>query len=162
MPNQLVVVDTSPLQYLHQVGYLGLLQNLYGNIVVPFAVGEELKVGQFQGVNVPVIGSIEWIRVIQISTPALVPNVTDLGQGEAEVIALGIQDPECLLILDDSLGRRIADLYRLKYTGTLGVLIKAKKLGYLEAISPLIDQLLAQGMWITDTVIRDILRLAGE
>ena len=120
MPNQLVVVDTSPLQYLHQVGYLGLLQNLYGNIVVPFAVGEELKVGQFQGVNVPVIGSIEWIRVVQISTPVLVPNVTDLGQGEAEVIALGIQDPECLLILDDSLGRRIADLYRLKYTGKIG------------------------------------------
>ena len=85
MPNQLVVVDTSPLQYLHQVGYLGLLQNLYGNIVVPFAVGEELKVGQFQGVIVPVIGSIEWIRVVQISTPALVPNVTDLGQEEAEV-----------------------------------------------------------------------------
>jgi uncharacterized protein len=51
--------------------------------------------------------------------------VTDLGQEEAEVIALGRQSPENLLILDDCLGRRIADLYQLKYTGTLGVLIEA-------------------------------------
>ncbi len=162
MPDQLVIVDTSPLQYLHQVACLGLLQKLYGGIVVPFAVDEELRVGQLQGVKVPAIGSIEWIQVIQISTRALVPNVTDLGQGEAEVIALGIQDPESLLILDDSLGRRIAKFYKLQYTGTLGILIKAKKLGHLDAVAPIIDQLLAQGMWMTDTVIRDILRLAEE
>jgi uncharacterized protein len=105
---------------------------------------------------------IEWIQVVHISSPVLVPNVTDLGQGEAEVIALGIQSPESLLILDDSLGRRIADLYQLKYTGTLGVLIKAKKLGHLDAIAPIINQLRTQGMWLTDKIIGDMLRLAGE
>jgi uncharacterized protein len=82
--------------------------------------------------------------------------------GEAEVIALGIQSPESLLILDDSLGRRIADLYQLKYTGTLGVLIKAKALGHLDAIAPIIDQFRSQGMWLTDKIISDILRSAGE
>jgi uncharacterized protein len=129
---------------------------------LPFAVCEELQVGLLQGVDVPAIGLIEWIQVIQISSPALVPNVTDLGQGEAEVIALGIQSPESLLILDDRLGRRIADLYQLRYTGTLGVLIKAKKLGHIDAISPVIDRLRTQGMWLTDKIIGDILRLAGE
>ncbi|WP_404784147.1 DUF3368 domain-containing protein [Altericista sp. CCNU0014] len=112
--------------------------------------------------DVPIISLVEWIQVVRISSPALVPNVTDLGQGEAEVIALGIQSPESLLILDDSLGRRIADLYQLKYTGTLGVLIKAKKSGHLNAIAPVIDQLRTQGMWLTDKIIGDILRLAGE
>jgi uncharacterized protein len=67
-----------------------------------------------------------------------------------------------LLILDDSLGRRIADLYQLKYTGTLGVLIKAKKLGHLDAIAPIINQLRTQGMWLTDKIIGDILQSAGE
>jgi uncharacterized protein len=162
MPKQSVIVDTSPLQYLHQVDCLGLLKKLYGTVVVPFAVCAELQVGQSQGVNVPDLGSIEWIQVIQIPSPALIPNVTDLGQGEAEVIALGIQNPESLLILDDILGRRIADLYHLKYTGTLGVLIKAKKLGHLDAIAPIIDRLRTQGMWLTDKIVEDILRLAKE
>jgi predicted nucleic acid-binding protein len=162
MPKQSVIVDTSPLQYLHQVNCLDLLQKLYSKITVPSAVCEELQVGLLQGVDVPAISLIKWIQVVQISSPALVPNVTDLGQGEAEVIALGIQSPESLLILDDSLGRRIADLYQLKYTGTLGVLIKAKKLGHLDEIAPVIDQLRTQGMWLTDKIIGDILRLAGE
>lgn len=162
MPKQSVIVDTSPLQYLHQARSLDLLQKLYGEIIVPSSVCEELQVGLLQGVDVPIVSSIEWIQVEQISSPALIPNVTDLGQGEAEVIALGIQSPKSLLILDDSLGRRIADLYQLKYTGTLGILIKAKKLGNLDAIAPLIDQLRAQGMWLTDKVVGDILRLAGE
>jgi uncharacterized protein len=162
MPKQSVIVDTSPLQYLYQVNCLDLLQKLYRKITVPSAVCEELQVGLLQGVDVPTISLIKWIQVIQILSPALVPNVTDLGQGEAEVIALGIQSPESLLILDDSLGRRIADLYRLKYTGTLGVLIKAKKLGHLDEIAPVIDQLRTQGMWLTDNIIGDILRLAGE
>jgi predicted nucleic acid-binding protein len=162
MPKQSVIVDTSPLQYLHQVNCLGLLQKLYRNITVPSSVCEELHVGLLQGVDVPVISLIDWIQVVHISSPSLVPNVTDLGQGEAEVIALGIESPESLLILDDSLGRRIADLYQLKYTGTLGVLIKAKKLGHLDVIAPVIDQLCSQGMWLTDKIIGDILRLAGE
>jgi uncharacterized protein len=162
MPKQSVIVDTSPLQYLHQIACLNLLRKLYSTIVVPFAVCAELQVGQDQGVDVPDISSIEWIQIVQIPSPGLVPNVTDLGQGEAEVIALGIQAPESLLILDDGLGRRIADLYQLRYTGTLGVLIKAKKLGHIDAIAPAIDKLCDRGMWLTEKVIGDILRLAGE
>jgi predicted nucleic acid-binding protein len=122
----LVIVNTSPLLYLHQVGCLELLQQLYGTITVPPAIPQELEIGKLQGVDVPEVNSIEWIQTRPVASATLIPAVIDLGQGEAEVIALGLENPDSLLIFDDSLARRIADLYGLRYTGTLGVLVKAK------------------------------------
>ena len=91
-----------------------------------------------------------------------VPNIVDLGRGEAEVIALGLQNPTGLLILDDQLGRRIAALSQLRYTGTLGILVKAKQTGYLTAVSPIVAKLQTKGMWLTPAIIKTTLKLAGE
>lgn len=161
-PETLVIVNTSPLLYLHQVGCLALLQQLYSTITVPPAVPQELEIGKLQGVDVPEVNSIEWIQIRPVASATIIPAVIDLGQGEAEVIALGLENPGSLLILDDSLGRRIADLYSLKYTGTLGVLVKAKQAGYLSAVAPIITMLRSKGMWLTDKIISDVLRLSGE
>jgi uncharacterized protein len=162
MPNNSVIVNTSPLLYLYQVGYLDLLQQMYGLAITPNAVLEELKIGKKQGINVPNISEIPWIQIQYVNKLAIFPTVIDLGKGEAEVIALGIINPESLLILDDQLGRKIAKFYQLKYTGTLGILIKAKKLGYLTNIAPVIEKLKSQGMWLTDKIIKEILTLAEQ
>jgi predicted nucleic acid-binding protein len=162
MPEPSVIVNTSPLLYLHQVGYLELLQNLYGMVIVPNAVVQELEVGARQGVNVPNINTLDWISIQSVQSISLIPTFIDLGKGEAEVIALGLENSASLLILDDQLGRRIANLYQLKSTGTLGVLVKAKQLGYLSAVKPIIQILRHQGMWLTDKIVKDVLRLAGE
>lgn len=162
MPETLVIVNTSPLLYLHQVNCLELLPQLYGTITVLPAVLQELEIGKLQGVDVPEVNSIEWIQIRSVVSAAIILAVIDLGQGEAEVIALGLENPDSLLIFDDSLARRIADLYRLKYTGTLGVLVKAKQAGYLSAVAPVITMLRSKGMWLTDKIINDVLRLSGE
>ena len=162
MPEITVIVNTSPLLYLHQVGQLPLLQQLYGKVTVPTAVPQELEAGNLLGVDVPQINSIEWIEVRPVASIALIPAVIDLGQGEAEVLALGLEIPDNLLIFDDKLARRIADIYKLKYTGTLGILVKAKQRGYLGSVAPIIAMLQSQGMWLSDKIINDILRLCGE
>jgi uncharacterized protein len=162
MPETKVIVNTSPLLYLHQVGHLQLLQQLYGTIIVPPAVLQELEVGKLQGVDVPEINSIEWIQTRPVACATLIPAVIDLGQGEAEVLALGLETTNSLLIFDDQLARRIADLYKLKYTGTLGILVKARQAGYLASVAPVIVRLQSQGMWLTDKIINDVLKLAGE
>jgi predicted nucleic acid-binding protein len=90
MPESQVIVNTSPLLYLHQVGSLELLQQLYGVITVPPAVPQELEIGNRQGVDVPDINSIQWIQIRPVASPTLIPAIIDLGQGEAEVIALGL------------------------------------------------------------------------
>jgi len=61
---------------------------------------------------------IEWSKIQAVTSPNLIPTLVDLGQGEAEVLALGIENPSSLLIFDDQLARRVASLYKLKYTGT--------------------------------------------
>lgn len=157
-----VITNTSPLLYLHQVGQLNLLPQLYGNVIAPDAVKQELAVGQATGVDVPDLNGLDWIQIQAISSPSITLNVIDLGRGEAEVIALGLTKTNSLLILDDQLGRRIAKFYQLRYTGTLGVLIKAKQAGYLDAIAPIIAQLQQQGLWLTETVIHSALTFAGE
>ena len=78
------------------------------------------------------------------------------------MLAWGLENPDSLLIFDDSLARRIADLYSLKYTGTLGVLVKAKQAGYVSAVAPVIAMLRSKGMWLTDKIINDVLRFSGE
>ncbi|MBC6479555.1 MAG: DUF3368 domain-containing protein [Hormoscilla sp. GUM202] len=161
MPNT-VVVNTSPLLYLHQINQMELLRKLYGNIIVPPAVFQELKAGKIKGVDVPELNSIAWISMTAVADDTLVPAVIDLGRGEAEVIALGLEKPDSLLIFDDRLARRIADLYNLTYTGTLGVLVKAKQAGYIASVAVAISMLRTKGMWLTDKIIDDVLQLSGE
>lgn len=95
---------------------------------------QELEMGRSQEIDVPDLSTFTWAQVVAV-TSEQVPNVIDLGRGEAEVIAVGLEHSGSLLILDDQLGRRIASFYKLKYTGTLGVLNKAKQAGYLPNIA---------------------------
>lgn len=103
---------------------------------------------------------IPWIEICQVE-PINFPSI-DLGKGETAVIALGLNISDSLLILDDRLGRRIANLCGLKYTGTIGVLVKAKQVGYIESVACAIALLQSKGMWLSDAFIREALRLSGE
>ncbi|PYQ62594.1 MAG: DUF3368 domain-containing protein [Acidobacteria bacterium] len=162
MPDRLVISNTSPLLYLHQVGHLELLPRLYGRVQIPSSVQEELRAGAELGVAVPDLSSLEWLQVQPLRDTTLLPVVIDLGSGEAEAIALALAHPGSLLILDDTLGRRIARLNGLTYTGTLGVLVKAKKEGLLPSVSPVIEALRSTTMYLTQTLIEMVLREAGE
>jgi predicted nucleic acid-binding protein len=137
------------------------LHDLYGEVEVPGAVEIELSEGSAVGADVPDIRLYGWLKIVQYSAPIL-PYHADLGKGESEVIALGLTHSESLLVLDDKLARSIADLHDLSYTGTLGVLIKAKQAGIITEVSPILTILKDKGMWINDATLRIILSVAGE
>jgi uncharacterized protein len=88
--------------------------------------------------------------------------LSDLDRGEAEVIALARERAADLVILDERLARRHAQRLGLKVTGTLGVLLHAKNRGHVEAIRPLLDQLRAGGIRLSDELVDRTLALAGE
>jgi predicted nucleic acid-binding protein len=134
------IANTSPLQYLHQAGVLGLLPALYGRVVVPESVAEELARGQERGVALPDVSKLHWAEVRRAQEQGLLPLVSDLGPGEREALALGVEFPGSLVILDDALARRHAQLLGLRHTGTLGVLLRAKREGRLEAVGPILDE----------------------
>lgn len=163
MPERRVISNTSPLLYLHQVGHIDLLHKLYQRVVIPPAVREELRVGAERGVSTPDVDQISWLEVQRPSDTTLLPMVTDLGAGEAEAIALAVVSREDLLILDDALGRRIAHLLALTYTGTLGVLVRAKKEGHLAAVRPVLETLQnGTTMHLRSDLIEWVLRETGE
>jgi len=162
MPDRLTISNTSPVLYLHLTGHLDLLAQLYGEVVVPSAVEDELRAGAERGVAVPDIAAIPWCRAMSVASSESIPLVIDLGRGEAEVIALGLENPGSRLVLDDTLARRIARLQNLSFTGTLGVLVKAKQRGLLLSISPVVDALRDAGLWLSDALVAEVLRLADE
>ncbi|MEW6686561.1 MAG: DUF3368 domain-containing protein [Candidatus Edwardsbacteria bacterium] len=155
-----VIVNTSPIFYLHRLQLLEILEKLYGTIIVPPAVIDELERGKIQGEDVPNIRVYSWIRVEQVKVSDFLKLITDLGTGEAEVLAL--EKTDSLVIIDEWLARRIAELRGLKFTGTAGVLLKAKEQGCIISISSILEQLLKLGFRISHKVKNDILELAGE
>lgn len=163
MPEREVISNTSPLLYLHQIGQLDLLPKLYGRVVIPPAVRKELRTGAERGVSTPDVDQIHWLEVRALTDMTLLPMAIDLGAGEAEAIALALASPRHLLILDDGLGRRIAHLRALTYTGTLGVLVRAKEEGHLAAVRPVIEALQNRtSMRLKRDLIEWVLRAAGE
>jgi predicted nucleic acid-binding protein len=86
----------------------------------------------------------------------------DLGAGELAVLALALEHPRRVVLLDDARARRIAQGAGLTVWGTLTVLLEAKSRGLTERIAPHIDQLRAAGMWMSDAIRQRVFALAGE
>lgn len=157
-----VISNTSPLFYLHRLRRLDVLQALYQEIVVPEAVRDELDIGRIQDEDAPELADYDWITLRSVQVPEVLTLITDLGAGEAQVPALALEAPGSLAILDDRLARAVAQMRRIRLTGTAGVLLKAKQEGHLAAVAPLLDQMTQMGFRLTDTIRAMILSLAQE
>jgi predicted nucleic acid-binding protein len=157
-----VISNTSPLFYLHRLRQLDLLQKLYTRLLVPEAVVDELQAGRDQGEDVPEVTGYDWIEVRAVRMPAVVTLITDLGAGEAQVLALALEVPGSLVLLDDRLARAVARMRNIRLTGTAGVLLKAKKEGHISAVAPLLDRLLQLDFRLSDAVKASVLKLAQE
>ena len=157
-----VIADTSPLQYLHQTQHLLLLPALYGRVIVPEAVANEIAAGRSHGVDLPDPPQLTWIEVRAVERRFLLPAQADLGLGERKVLALASRDPGALALLDDAQARRHAQTAGVAFTGTLGVLLKAKQEGRLPSLAPVLARLQVLGFYLDASTRDAALQLAGE
>jgi uncharacterized protein len=157
-----VICNTSPLQYLHQLGLLRVLPALAGQIIDPPSAFDELAEGERNGVNVPNLERLDWVICRQPVSKAALSLVRDLGPRETEVLALALESRDAMVILDDALGRRLAESLRIHVMGTLGVLLNAKRKGLVAAVAPLIDQLDSLRFRLAPHTRTALLKLAGE
>lgn len=157
-----VIANTSPLQYLFQLGLLQLLPDFYGEVAVPAGVVQEVRSGLARGVALPDVDSLPWLRIREARNAAVLPLAVSLGAGEREVLALAVESVDPLVILDDALARRFAVRLRLRLTGTLGLLLKAKKTGQIESVRPYLDRLENLRFRIDEATRRSVLTLADE
>jgi predicted nucleic acid-binding protein len=157
-----LICDTSPLQYFHQLDLLSVLSALAERVIVPPSVIEELEVGRRLGVSLPNVTTLDWVTVRQPTSKAALPLVTDLGPGETQVLMLALESPDAVAVLDDALARRVAETLGLRLTGTLGLLLDAKRAGLAEVVAPLLDRLQALRFRLALHTRAAVLRLAGE
>jgi predicted nucleic acid-binding protein len=157
-----IISNTSPIQYLHQLGVLDVFQKLVTTITVPPAVRDELAAGRRLGLDLPDLPSLDWIIMRSPSSSAALPLVTDLGAGEREVLALALETLDSVCVLDDALARQVAKASQLRFTGTLGVLIDAKRAGLITAVGPQLDQLQSLGFRLAVHTRSAVLKIAGE
>jgi len=164
MPDRprLVVVNTTPIIALCLIDQFDLLQKLYDRVMIPSAVQAEVSAGGIAGVGVRELREASWVDVVSLQDPSRAELITDLERGEAEVIALTQEHNADLVVIDERLARRHARRLGMRLTGTLGVLLRAKQAGMIDAVKPLIDQLRAGGIRLGDDVVAEALRLAGE
>jgi predicted nucleic acid-binding protein len=156
------VSNTSPLLYLYRIQALHLLPALFDEVWTPGAVVRELRVGNENGHDVPEASAYGWLRIID---PRSVPSEwlsSDLGPGELAALALALENPGKIVLLDDALARRVAEAAGLTVWGTLRVLLEGKSLGLIKAIAPSVNKLSEAGMRISPSIRQRVLALAGE
>ena len=157
-----IICNTSPIQYLHQIGQLQILQALAGRILVPPAVLSELAEGRAHGMDLPDLDALARITVrAPVSAPATA-LIADLGAGETQVLMLGLEMPGAIVVLDDALARRVAETRRIPLIGTLGLLLDAKRAGLIPAVKPCLDQLQSLRFRLATPTRAAVLKLAGE
>jgi len=150
-----VVSNTTPLLSFIKLNRLDILEKLYKEIFIPEAVFKEIEKGKSK--YYIDISNQSWIKVF------LVKQLEKyLDKGEAEAIALYLELSADLLLIDEKLGRKAAEKQGLKITGTLGALIKAKKLRIIKEIKPLIYELIEKGNYYEESFLKTIFKYAGE
>lgn len=162
MPIQPVISNTSPLIGLLGINCLPLLRDLYTEVWIPREVEEEFLAAD-KTFYQEVLNKAPWIKVVDVTNPQnaiIYQGIIDAG--EAEVLALAVEHNARLVILDESKGRRIATEIGLKVKGTLGVLLEAKEEGLIVNIKPLLIQLQANDIHLSDSLINKVLQKAGE
>jgi len=77
-------------------------------------------------------------------------------------MALALENPSRIILLDDALARRTAQAAGLTVWGTLRVLLEAKSKGLVDELTLLVPPIQKAGLWISDELTQRILTLAGE
>ena len=147
-----VICNSSCLIALDNIERIDLLRSLYGQIVIIEEVYQEF------GKTVDA-----WIVIKHVANRAqlaVLEMTVDLG--EASTIALALEMPGTLMILDDLKARKLATHLHLPFTGLLGMLVKAKQQGILASVRAVITQLQTVNFRISADMEREILRLAHE
>ncbi|MFN3491915.1 MAG: DUF3368 domain-containing protein [Anaerolineales bacterium] len=156
------VSNTSPLLYLYRIGGIEWLPRLFDEVWTPEAVKNELQAGKSKGYDVPNPDDYSWLNVVNPKSTPSEWLALDLGIGEIAAMALALENPDRVVLLDDMLARRTAQVAGLQVWGTLKVLLEAKSHGIIEKVDPYVSKLSDSGMWISSEIKERILKLAGE
>ena len=152
---QTIVTNTTPLIAISAAtGSLDVLRFLYSRVVVPLEVQTELRAAGSLALGVQEMNAASWLdyQTVDIVISPYLANTLD--RGEAAVIQTALNAQIELVCIDETVGRRVARLSGLTLTGSIGVLLKAKKLGYELSMEEAVNRMRQHGIWLSDEVVK--------
>lgn len=126
-----VISDTSCFIVLSKINRLELLRELYGKTYTTSVIAEEFGEPLPEWVIVEDVKELDKQRILE----------TQIDKGESSAIALALEKKDTLVILDDYKARKLAVKLGLQITGTLGIIAKAKLLGKITSVKPVIAEI---------------------
>ena len=157
------VINSSPLVSLSLVGQPDLLPKLFDEVIVPKSVYNEVVAKGKGKTGSEEPESIGRFTVLEAGNKALVNSIMlELDEGEAEVIAIAKEYDIQNVIIDEFAGRQYASMLGLNVTGTLGILLVSKELGFINEVKPLMDIMLKHNRYINRKLYLAGLRKANE
>ncbi len=148
----IVIADTSCFILLDKINELDLLQKVFKTVTTTKEIANEFNKPLPIWVTIQAATNQRYSELLEI----------EIDKGEASAIALALETNDSLLILDDQKARKLAERLNLKYTGTLGVLLKAKEREILPAIKPFLQKIQQTNFRFSEKVFDQILREAKE
>jgi uncharacterized protein len=160
----IVVADAGPIIHLSRIGRIDLLPVLYGHLLIPLVVYDEV-VHTGRGLT----GSAElkgaaWAEIVKDAPdPEMLSRLRSrVDAGEAAAICLAYDRRADLILSDDREARELVRESGFQVQGTLGILMEAKQRGHVSSLSPLLRELKAKGTWLSENLIREVLLQVGE
>ena len=149
---KIIISDTSCLIILNKIGELELLQKVYGQIITTPEIATEY------GELLP-----GWIKIMAV-TDKFRQQILEMqiDKGESSAIALALETPNSTIILDDYKARKIAEQLGITYTGTIGVIIKAKLNGIIPSIIPVLKKIKLTDFRLSPDIEKQALKEANE
>jgi uncharacterized protein len=150
----MIVSNSSPLIALTQIEMLWLLPDLFEQVLIPSAVAYETAR------SVP---SLQWLNVRPLTNPVNEHIASaGLGRGESEALSLALELNRATVILDERAARRLAGELGIPVTGTLGILLEARRRGTISSLKPHLDALMDVQFYLTPNLVHELLAEVGE
>lgn len=148
----IVIADTSCFILLDKINELSILQKVFHTVFTTQEIVAEFRKDLPGWVQVKAVTNKEYQLLLQL----------EVDNGEASAIALSIEEGNALLIIDDNKARKLAAKLNLAYTGTMGVILKAKQSGIIPHIKPIIEKIQLTNFRFSEKNYKDLLLLANE
>jgi len=160
----IVISDAGPLIHLSLIGRIDLLPRLYKRILIPKQVQQEVVQKGAGLAGSAEISRAGWIDVAEHApgAPLLQLLSIDLELGEAAAIWLAVEQQAEWFLSDDRKARLAAEKLGLNVRGSLGVIAEAKRQRLIPTVAPLLYELRAKGVWLSQSLIEKVLKELGE
>jgi uncharacterized protein len=159
-----IVSDAGPIIHLSLISQLDLLPALYGRILIPEQVYQEVVVQSEDLPGSSELRSTDWADLVAVDTKTDLFRAltTNLDLGESAALCLALDRRADLILCDDLQARLAAEKLGLRVKGTLGVLMEAKRKRRLPLVGPFLLELRRRGVWLSDSLVNRVLQESGE